>query len=63
MFFPEVAAQIRGLEAEVAAAGHPEKICRWGWGATEKLTPEEMKSGPLCSSCEYRQEVTAGATD
>lgn len=58
MFFPDVAAQIRELEVEVAAAGHPAKICKWGWGATEKLTPEDMKSGPLCSSCEYRQEVT-----
>jgi hypothetical protein len=41
MFFPDVAAQIRELEVEVAAAGHPAKICKWGWGATEKLTPED----------------------
>jgi hypothetical protein len=53
-----LAHMFRELEVEVAAAGHPAKICKWGWGATEKLTPEDMKSGPLCSSCEYRQEVT-----
>lgn len=56
MFFPDVADQIRDLENAVRAAGHPEKKCKWGWGATEKLTPEELKSGPLCSSCEYRME-------
>jgi 3'-phosphoadenosine 5'-phosphosulfate sulfotransferase (PAPS reductase)/FAD synthetase len=56
MFFPEVAEEIRELEVAVRAAGHPEKKCKWGWGATEKLTPEELKSGPLCSSCEYRME-------
>jgi 3'-phosphoadenosine 5'-phosphosulfate sulfotransferase (PAPS reductase)/FAD synthetase len=56
-FFPEVAVHIRGLEAEVSALGkHPEKVCRWGWGATEKMSEDELRSGPLCSSCEYRQE-------
>lgn len=58
MFFPEVAAEIRALEVEVAAQPHlPAKVCKWGWGATEKLTAEDLKSGPLCSSCEYRQEA------
>lgn len=60
MFFPEVAAEIRSLEDEVRAAGHPEKKCRWGWGATEKLTPEDLRSGPLCSSCEYRADAALG---
>lgn len=57
MFFPEVAAEIADLEAEVAAAGIPEKKCKWGWGANERLTDADLKSGPLCSSCEYRQEM------
>lgn len=56
-FFPEVAEEIRALEREVAALEkHPPKVCKWGWGATEKLTAEDLRSGPLCSSCEYRQE-------
>jgi len=57
MFFPEVADEIRHLEVEVAAAGLPEKKCKWGWGATERLTDADLKSGPLCSSCEYRHDV------
>jgi 3'-phosphoadenosine 5'-phosphosulfate sulfotransferase (PAPS reductase)/FAD synthetase len=57
-FFPEVAVEIRKLEEEVAATGkHPPKVCKWGWGATQKLTADDLKSGPLCSSCEYRQET------
>lgn len=57
MFFPEVVAEIRSLEAEVAAAGHPERVCTWGWGATKNIPLDKLKSGPLCSSCEYRQET------
>jgi hypothetical protein len=57
-FFPEVVMQIRELEKEVAATGkHPPQRCMWGWGATKNLTNEQIgESGPLCSSCEYRQE-------
>ena len=57
MFFPGVVSQIRRLEKEVAATGrHPEKICKWGWGAESKLTKDDLMTGPLCSSCEYRNE-------
>lgn len=56
MFFPEVAAEIRALEEEVRSTGLPEKVCTWGWGRNERINEEDMKSGPLCSSCEYRQE-------
>lgn len=51
-WYPEVAQEIRGLEEEVRAAGHPEKVCQWGWGGG-KRTGEE-KSGPLCTSCDSR---------
>jgi len=61
MFFPEVAAEIKQLEIEVRAAGLPEKVCTWGWGRNEKLTAEDLKSGPLCSSCEYRAEESMEA--
>lgn len=58
MWFPEVAEHIRELEREVTATGKfPAKICRWGWGAGTPIE-DDMQSGPLCSSCEYRmQEV------
>lgn len=56
MFFPDVAAEIRQLEADVREAGHPEKVCQWGWGANKKLSDKDMKAGPLCSSCVYRAE-------
>jgi 3'-phosphoadenosine 5'-phosphosulfate sulfotransferase (PAPS reductase)/FAD synthetase len=57
VFFPDVALHIRKLEEEVAAAGrHTEKLCKWGWGATAKISESDLFSGPLCSSCEYRQE-------
>jgi 3'-phosphoadenosine 5'-phosphosulfate sulfotransferase (PAPS reductase)/FAD synthetase len=56
-FFPEVANEIRKLEEEVTAIGlHPPKLCKWGWGTAVDLTDADLKSGPLCSSCEYRQE-------
>jgi 3'-phosphoadenosine 5'-phosphosulfate sulfotransferase (PAPS reductase)/FAD synthetase len=45
-FFPDVAAEIRQLEADVAAAGHAEPFCRWGHGQGDP-----SKSGRLCSSC------------
>lgn len=56
MFFPDVAAGIRELEAKVRDAGHPEKVCQWGWGANKKLSAKDMKAGPLCSSCVYRAD-------
>lgn len=49
-WFPGVADEIRSLEAEVLAAGHPEPFCRWGHGQGG----EPSESGPLCSSCDAR---------
>lgn len=62
MWFPEVAEEIRELEREVTATGKfSEKKCQWGWGAGTRIT-EDMKSGPLCTSCEFRmQEVLPDA--
>ena len=56
-WYPDVAVQIRSLEDEVRAAGHPEERCKWGWGAERGMTPEqiaEAKSGALCSTCDSR---------
>lgn len=47
-WYPDVAAQIDALAAEVAAAGHAEPFCRWGHG---KGKPPEQ-TGKLCSSCQ-----------
>lgn len=71
-FFPEVAAEIRQLELEVAQEflrrGEPLTRCRWGWGAYRDdpdMPPdlveawkrgEPFKVGPLCSSCEGRRD-------
>lgn len=53
-WFPDVAAEIRDLEREVQEAGHPEKLCRWGWGTSQRDYADSIKnakSGPLCSTC------------
>jgi 3'-phosphoadenosine 5'-phosphosulfate sulfotransferase (PAPS reductase)/FAD synthetase len=50
-WYPEVAAEIRALEAEVRAAGHPEHLCHWGHGLTGTQLAK-MKKGRLCSSCQ-----------
>lgn len=56
---PEVAAEIHELEAEVIAAGNvPEERCMWGWGAY-RGTAKPSKSGPLCSSCDFRSDPAA----
>lgn len=56
-FFPEVRSEIEALQVEVRAAGHPELRCTWGWGADRPISAR-TRSGPLCSSCEYRQEAS-----
>lgn len=48
-WFPEVAQEIRDLEAEAEARDLPH--CRWGWGGGKE---KPSKSGPLCSSCDAR---------
>jgi 3'-phosphoadenosine 5'-phosphosulfate sulfotransferase (PAPS reductase)/FAD synthetase len=53
-WFPDVAAGIRALEADVEAAG--QKRCRWGWGADQRISAAE-KSGPMCSSCELSRQL------
>lgn len=59
MWYPEVAAEIRALEAEVLATGKfkPER-CKWGWNADERGSKavKPPKSGPLCTSCDARYE-------
>lgn len=50
-WFPDVAAEIEALEAEVEAAGHGEPFCRWGHG--QGKPPEE--TGKLCTSCTFNQ--------
>lgn len=58
-FFPAVVEQIRKLELNVKAAGHPEPRCVWGWGADQpmKISRRHRKAGRLCDSCEFRQEA------
>lgn len=54
-WYPDTADDIDRLEHDVRAAGHPEPVCRWGWGAYR--TPRDrgprslQKAGRLCSSC------------
>ena len=51
-WFPDVAEEIDALEKEVAAAGHPEEKCKWGYrkGARSKV-------GMMCSGCEALFEI------
>ena len=57
MWFPEVAAEIRQLEKEVAEVAAEQGIaperCKWGWGAGKE---KPSKVGDLCSSCDARFE-------
>jgi len=46
-WFPDVAEEIRQLEADVAAAGHERPFCTWGHGQGAP-----SPSGRLCSSCQ-----------
>ena len=50
LWYPDTAAEIDQLEADVRAAGHKEPWCRWGHG---KGTPTE-KAGRLCDSCDVQ---------
>lgn len=50
-WYPDVAAEIDQLEADVRAAGHPERFCKWGHG---KGKPTE-KTGAMCVSCHFDQ--------
>lgn len=53
LWFPDTAAQIDAIQAEVRAAGHPEPFCRWGHGQGK---PTE-KTGKLCTSCDTQQQT------
>lgn len=57
-WFPDVAAEIEALEGKVRAAGHPEKVCKWGWGANSTVKPS--RSGLMCSSCDARAVLARG---
>jgi 3'-phosphoadenosine 5'-phosphosulfate sulfotransferase (PAPS reductase)/FAD synthetase len=59
-FYPEVHREIRELERAVSAAGHPEPLCRWGWGGDYESL-KDFRAGRLCSSCVARREVPAAA--
>jgi 3'-phosphoadenosine 5'-phosphosulfate sulfotransferase (PAPS reductase)/FAD synthetase len=50
LWFPDTAAEIDRLEADVRSAGHKEPFCRWGHG---KGKPTE-KSGRMCDSCDLQ---------
>jgi 3'-phosphoadenosine 5'-phosphosulfate sulfotransferase (PAPS reductase)/FAD synthetase len=50
-WFPEVRAEIEDLERDVAAAGHPKALCKWGHGLTGAQLGE-MRTGRLCTSCQ-----------
>ena len=53
MWFPDVAAEIRALEDEIAdRTDIPEKRKKWGWGAGAGV--KASKVGALCSSCDSR---------
>lgn len=63
--YPEVAQEIVDLEERLIQEGkiQPER-CRWGWGAYrgDPDGPPPL-SGPLCSSCDFRSDPAARATD
>jgi 3'-phosphoadenosine 5'-phosphosulfate sulfotransferase (PAPS reductase)/FAD synthetase len=50
LWYPDTAAEINQLEADVRAAGHKEPWCRWGHG---KGKPTE-KAGRMCDSCDFQ---------
>lgn len=58
--FPSVGEQIKSLERVAVEAGHPEERCMWGWGAYRE-GGKPSKSGPLCSSCDFRADPAARA--
>lgn len=51
-WFPAVAEEIDALEKEVAAAGHPEEKCKWGYRKGPR-----SKVGMMCSGCEALFEI------
>lgn len=59
-WYPETAERIRELERRVKAAGKvPEQRCQWGWGAyRDEHAKKAARSGPLCTSCEFRMEAS-----
>lgn len=57
-WYPEVAAEIHALEAEVRAAGHPEAYCTWGHGNGKAAG----NVGRLCETCEIPGQIVAFTT-
>lgn len=61
---PETAVHIRGLEAEVAAAGNaPAFRCQWGWGAYRPTKRKIRKTGPLCQQCVFSFDSQRATSD
>jgi 3'-phosphoadenosine 5'-phosphosulfate sulfotransferase (PAPS reductase)/FAD synthetase len=58
LWYPDTAAEIEQLEAEVRAAGIKEPFCRWGHG---KGKPTE-KTGRLCVSCDLQLDLWKDAS-
>jgi 3'-phosphoadenosine 5'-phosphosulfate sulfotransferase (PAPS reductase)/FAD synthetase len=53
-WFPEVVAEIKSLEAEIADRSDiAEERKHWGWGSAQKPSPAQ-KVGQMCSSCDSR---------
>tara|TARA_R110000868_G_C10823781_1_gene758826 strand:- start:8 stop:973 length:966 start_codon:yes stop_codon:yes gene_type:complete len=53
-WFPEVVAEIKSLEAEIADRSDiAEERKHWGWGSAQKPSPRQ-KVGQMCSSCDSR---------
>lgn len=58
LWYPDTAAEIEQLEAEVQAAGIKEPFCRWGHG---KGKPTQ-KTGRLCVSCDLQLDLWKDAS-
>jgi 3'-phosphoadenosine 5'-phosphosulfate sulfotransferase (PAPS reductase)/FAD synthetase len=52
--YPDVAAELDSIGERAHAAGHPEERCHYGWGAYRASRPS--KTGPMCSSCDFRAD-------
>lgn len=67
--YPEVAAEIESIQDELAernleaqrsgAKLVPAERCTWGWGAYRDGRGGDHRVGPLCSSCDARQDPAA----
>lgn len=63
LWFPDVAAEIETLEREVAKAGHPERLCTWGYRKGADKQMPAASPGALCSSCDQMWFDLTGGSD